>query len=174
MVSISATAVTNRKPRPSKVRRRALWANSPMYTVMILPAISGARFSSRKTLSCPIMSPKSGVRDSSATAIANVGTIASRVVKGRLPAICGQRARDLAQCVGLALGSQTRFGNMAAPIKYFIDGLGAQWNRGTLTGKPAAVFSSSASMHGGQETTLLSMMLPLLHHGMLIVGLPYG
>ena len=83
-------------------------------------------------------------------------------------------ARDLEECVGLALGSPTRFGNMAAPLKYFIDGLGAEWNRGTLTGKPAAVFSSSASMHGGQETTLLSMMLPLLHHGMLIVGIPYG
>src|SRR6186713_674864 len=82
-------------------------------------------------------------------------------------------ARDLEECVGLALGSPTRFGNMAAPLKYFIDGLGAEWNRGTLAGKPAAVFSSSASMHGGQETTLLSMMLPLLHHGMVIVGVPY-
>src|SRR6476469_1690215 len=78
-------------------------------------------------------------------------------------------ARDLEECVGVALGSPTRFGNMAAPLKYFIDGLGAEWNRGTLAGKPAAVFSSSASMHGGQETTLLSMMLPLLHHGMVIV-----
>jgi len=83
-------------------------------------------------------------------------------------------ARDLEECVALALGSPTRFGNMAAPLKYFIDGLGAEWTRGTLTGKPAAVFSSSASMHGGQETTLLSMMMPLLHHGMVIVGIPYG
>jgi NAD(P)H dehydrogenase (quinone) len=82
-------------------------------------------------------------------------------------------ARDLAECAGLALGSPTRFGNMAAPLKYFIDGLGPEWVRGTLAGKPAAVFSASASMHGGQETTLLSMMLPLLHHGMLIVGIPY-
>jgi NAD(P)H dehydrogenase (quinone) len=82
-------------------------------------------------------------------------------------------ARDLEECVGLALGSPTRFGNMAAPLKHFIDGLGAQWGRGTLAGKPAAVFSSTASMHGGQEATLLSMMLPLLHHGMVIVGLPY-
>src|SRR6202158_204381 len=81
--------------------------------------------------------------------------------------------RDLEECVGLALGSPTRFGNMAAPLKYFIDGLGAEWGRGTLSGKPAAVFSSTASLHGGQEATLLSMMLPLLHHGMLIVGLPY-
>ncbi len=81
--------------------------------------------------------------------------------------------RDLEECVGLALGSPTRFGNMAAPLKYFIDGLGAEWGRGTLAGRPAAVFSSTASMHGGQEATLLSMMLPLLHHGMVIVGLPY-
>jgi NAD(P)H dehydrogenase (quinone) len=81
--------------------------------------------------------------------------------------------RDLAECAGIALGSPTRFGNMAAPLKYFIDGLGAEWARGTLAGKPAAVFSSTATMHGGQETTLVSMMLPLLHHGMLIVGLPY-
>ncbi|MCB1895340.1 MAG: NAD(P)H:quinone oxidoreductase [Zoogloeaceae bacterium] len=82
-------------------------------------------------------------------------------------------ARDLEQCVGLALGSPTRFGNMAAPIKYFIDGTGALWHAGALAGKPACVFTSTGSMHGGQESTLLSMMLPLLHHGMLIVGLPY-
>ncbi len=81
--------------------------------------------------------------------------------------------RDLEECVGLALGSPTRFGNMAAPLKYFLDGLGAEWGRGTLAGKPAAVFSSTASMHGGQEATLISMMLPLFHHGMLLVGLPY-
>ena len=82
-------------------------------------------------------------------------------------------ARDLAECAGLALGSPTRFGNMAAPLKYFIDGLGAEWARGTLAGKPAAVFTSTATMHGGQEATLLAMMLPLLHHGMVIVGIPY-
>jgi NAD(P)H dehydrogenase (quinone) len=80
---------------------------------------------------------------------------------------------DLKECVGLALGSPTRFGNMAASLKYFLDGTGALWLNGTLAGKPAAVFTSTASLHGGQETTLLSMMLPLLHHGMLIVGLPY-
>ena len=81
--------------------------------------------------------------------------------------------RDLAECAGLALGSPTRFGNMAAPMKYFLDGSGELWMRSALAGKPAGVFTSSASLHGGQETTLLSMMLPLLHHGMLIVGLPY-
>jgi NAD(P)H dehydrogenase (quinone) len=80
---------------------------------------------------------------------------------------------DLVECAGIALGSPTRFGNMAAPLKYFIDGLGAEWTRGTLSGKPAAVFTSTASMHGGQEATLVSMMLPLLHHGMVIVGIPY-
>jgi len=81
--------------------------------------------------------------------------------------------RDLEECAGLALGSPTRFGNMAAPLKAFLDGTGALWLKGTLSGKPACVFTSTASMHGGQETTLLSMMLPLLHHGMLIVGTPY-
>jgi NAD(P)H dehydrogenase (quinone) len=80
---------------------------------------------------------------------------------------------DLEQCAGLVLGSPTRFGNMAAPLKHFLDTTGALWARGTLVGKPAAVFTSTASLHGGQETTLTSMMLPLLHHGMLIVGLPY-
>jgi NAD(P)H dehydrogenase (quinone) len=81
---------------------------------------------------------------------------------------------DLEQCAGLALGSPTRFGNMAAPMKYFLDGTSGLWLKGALTGKPAAVFTSTASMHGGNEATLLSMMLPLLHHGMLIVGLPYS
>jgi NAD(P)H dehydrogenase (quinone) len=81
--------------------------------------------------------------------------------------------KDLAECIGIALGSPTRFGNMAAPMKHFWDSTGELWLKGTLSGKPAAVFTSTASPHGGQETTLMSMMLPLLHHGMLIVGLPY-
>ena len=81
--------------------------------------------------------------------------------------------KDLEECAGLALGSPTRFGNMAAPLKYFWDSTSGLWLKGALAGKPAAVFTSTASMHGGQETTLISMMLPLLHHGMLIVGLPY-
>ena len=81
--------------------------------------------------------------------------------------------RDLEECAGIALGSPTRFGNMAAPLKFFLDSLGAEWVRGTLAGKAAAVFTSTASMHGGQEATLMSMILPLLHHGMVIVGLPY-
>lgn len=82
--------------------------------------------------------------------------------------------QDLAECAGLALGSPTRFGNMAAPLKHFLDSTGAEWASGTLIGKPAAVFTSTASMHGGQESTLLSMHLPLLHHGCIIVGLPFS
>ncbi len=81
---------------------------------------------------------------------------------------------DLEECAGLALGSPTRFGNMAAPMKYFLDGTSGLWLKGALIGKPACVFTSSGSMHGGNETTLLTMMLPLMHHGMLIVGLPYS
>ncbi|MFC5478233.1 NAD(P)H:quinone oxidoreductase [Massilia suwonensis] len=80
---------------------------------------------------------------------------------------------DLAECAGLALGSPTRFGNMAAAMKYFLDGTAAEWLAGTLSGKPAVVFASTGSLHGGQEATLLSMMIPLLHHGMLVMGLPY-
>ncbi|MFC4764223.1 NAD(P)H:quinone oxidoreductase [Dyella koreensis] len=81
--------------------------------------------------------------------------------------------QDLTDCAGLALGSPTRFGNMAAPLKHFIDTTGAEWASGALAGKPAAVFTSTSTMHGGQESTLLSMALPLLHHGMLLLGVPY-
>jgi NAD(P)H dehydrogenase (quinone) len=80
---------------------------------------------------------------------------------------------DLAECAGLLLGSPTRFGNMAAPLKHFVDTLGSEWASGTLVGKPAGVFTSTSTMHGGQESTLLSMMLPLLHHGCVIAGIPY-
>ncbi|ALU90482.1 TRP repressor binding protein [Herbaspirillum rubrisubalbicans M1] len=83
-------------------------------------------------------------------------------------------ASDLQDCAGLALGSPTRFGNMAAAMKYFWDGTSPQWLSGALAGKPACVFTSTGSLHGGQESTLLSMMLPLLHHGMLLLGLPYS
>ncbi len=81
---------------------------------------------------------------------------------------------DLKNCLGLALGSPTRFGNMAAPLKYFLDGTSNLWLTGALVGKPAGVFTSTASLHGGQESTLLSMLLPLMHHGMLVTGLPYS
>lgn len=83
-------------------------------------------------------------------------------------------ARDLQECIGLALGSPTRFGNMAAPLKHFLDTTSAQWLSGALRGKPACVFTSTGSLHGGQESTLLSMMLPLFHHGMVLLGLPYS
>ena len=81
--------------------------------------------------------------------------------------------RDLAECAGLLLGSPTRFGNMAAPMKHFLDTLGAEWASGTLVGKPAAAFTSTATMHGGQESTLLTMLVPLLHHGCVIAGIPF-
>ncbi len=102
----------------------------------------------------------------------------SAVVQVAAPAVPDAGApfvehRDLEECAGLALGSPTRFGNMAAPLKHFLDSTSSQWLAGTLAGKPAAVFTSTSTQHGGQESTLLSMMLPLLHHGMLIVGLPY-
>lgn len=87
------------------------------------------------------------------------------------PYICKQ---DLVDCCALAMGSPTRFGNMAAPLKYFLDSTSAQWLAGTLENKPACVFTSTSSMHGGQESTLLTMLIPLLHHGMIICGLPYS
>ena len=102
----------------------------------------------------------------------------STVTEATEPEIPGNGApyvelQDLAECAGLALGSPTRFGNMAAALKYFLDGTAAEWLSGTLSGKPAVVFTSTGSLHGGQESTLLSMMIPLLHHGMLLMGLPY-
>jgi NAD(P)H dehydrogenase (quinone) len=103
----------------------------------------------------------------------------STVCEATAPAVPAQGAvycteADFTGCSGLALGSPTRFGNMAAAMKYFLDGTGAQWFSGSMINKPAGVFTSTASLHGGQESTLLSMMLPLLHHGMLFCGLPYS
>lgn len=103
----------------------------------------------------------------------------STVAEATAPSVPAQGAPyvsldDLKECAGLALGSPARFGNMAAPLKHFIDSTSALWLSGALAGKPAAVFTASSSLHGGQETTLISMMLPLLHHGMIIVGLPYS
>jgi len=102
----------------------------------------------------------------------------SAVTQPVQPAIPEQGApycelRDLEECAGLALGSPGYFGNMAAPLKHFLDGAVSLWHKGTLAGKPASVFTSTGSLHGGHETTLVAMMLPLLHHGMLIVGMPY-
>ena len=102
---------------------------------------------------------------------ANCEKMESSIPEGGPPYACPE---DLEQCDGLALGSPTRFGNMAAPMKYFWDQTGSQWHSGALTGKPAGVFTSSNSLHGGQETTLISMLVPLLHHGAIIVGVPYS
>lgn len=104
--------------------------------------------------------------------------VVSTVAEATEPAIPAQGApyvelQDLEECDGLALGSPTRFGNMAAPMKYFWDSTSAQWLSGALCGKPACVFTSTGSLHGGQEATLLSMMIPLMHHGMLLLGVPY-
>lgn len=104
-------------------------------------------------------------------AVSTVVEIAAPPVPGEGPVYATHE--DLAQCAAMIIGSPTRFGNMAAPLKHFFDGTGALWLSGVLAGKPAGVFTSTQTMHGGQETTLLSMMLPLLHHGMYIVGLPY-
>ena len=103
----------------------------------------------------------------------------STVIEASAPAVPAAgppyvTAQDLGECVGLVMGSPTRFGNMAAPLKYFLDGTGGEWMRGTLIGKPAGVFTSTSTQHGGNESTLLTMMLPLLHHGMLISGIPYS
>jgi NAD(P)H dehydrogenase (quinone) len=103
--------------------------------------------------------------------VASVTTVAQPAIPEAGAPYC--ELADLEQCAGIALGSPTRFGNMAAPMKHFWDGTGALWLKGALAGKPAAVFTSTSSQHGGQETTLLSMMLPLMHHGMILVGLPY-
>lgn len=120
-----------------------------------------------------------GVEQTGATARLRTVPRVSTVAEASEPEIPQEGApyaelSDLVECAGIALGSPTRFGNMAAPMKYFWDGTASLWLKGSLAGKPAAVFTSTASLHGGQETTLISMMLPLLHHGMLIVGLPYS
>lgn len=113
-------------------------------------------------------------------AIARLRTVppVSAVTEATAPAVPAEgppycELRDLEECAGLALGCPTRFGNMAAPMKYFWDGTSSLWIKGSLVGKPAAVFTSTTSMHGGQETTLISMMLPLFHHGMVLLGLPF-
>lgn len=119
-----------------------------------------------------------GIEQSGAQARVRTVPEVSAVSEATAPAIPPEGAPyatldDLRECIGLALGSPTRFGNIAAPLKHFLDSTSPLWMSGGLVGKPAAVFTSSSSLHGGQETTLVSMMLPLLHHGMMIIGLPY-
>ena len=115
--------------------------------------------------------PGVGARVRTVPAVSTVCEATADAIPASGPAYV--EAGDLAECIGLALGSPTRFGNMAAPMKYFLDSTIAPWVNGDLVGKPACVFTSTGSQHGGQETTLLSMMLPLMHHGMLMMGLPY-
>ena len=115
--------------------------------------------------------PGVGARLRTVPQVASVTTVAQPAIPDAGAPYC--ELCDLEQCIGLALGSPTRFGNMAAPMKHFWDGTGTLWLKGALAGKPAAVFTSTSTMHGGQEATLQSMMLPLMHHGMMIVGLPY-
>ena len=115
--------------------------------------------------------PGAAARLRTVPAVSSVAEAVAPDIPAEGPPYC--ELKDLEECTAIAVGSPTRFGNMAAPMKYFWDGTGGLWLNGALAGKPAAVFTSSATLHGGQETTLISMMLPLLHHGMLIVGLPY-
>jgi NAD(P)H dehydrogenase (quinone) len=103
--------------------------------------------------------------------VSTVTEASADAVPGAGPPYAGNR--DLVECAGLVLGSPTRFGNMAAPLKYFLDGTGSEWLAGKLAGKPAGVFTSTSTLHGGQESTLLTMAIPLLHHGMLLVGVPF-
>lgn len=135
-----------------------------------------SRYGSTAALAAQVARGVNSVRGASARlrTVPPVGALTSE----RLPAVPASGPpyagnQDLRDCAGLILGSPTRFGNMAAALKYFLDGTGSEWLAGALCGKPAGVFTSTNSMHGGQETTLLSMALPLLHHGMLLVGVPY-
>lgn len=135
-----------------------------------------SRFGATEALAREICSGVDGVAD--VTARLRTVPAVSTAIEASEPAVPNEgppyaSVDDLRECQGLVLGSPTRFGNMAAPLKYFLDGTGSEWLSGTLSGKPGAVFTSTSSLHGGQETTLVSMAFPLLHHGMLIVGLPY-
>ncbi|MCX7041979.1 MAG: NAD(P)H:quinone oxidoreductase [Gammaproteobacteria bacterium] len=119
-----------------------------------------------------------GVEEAGATARLRTVPPVTAVTQSQAPAVPDDgppyiEKKDLAECAGVLIGSPTRFGNMAAPLKHFLDSLGAEWVSGTLVGKPAGVFTSTSTMHGGQESTLLSMMLPLIHHGAVIVGIPF-
>lgn len=153
-------------------RRRSLRSSDPPYVLVLYYSRYGATAAMAHQVAHGIDQVR-GVTARIRT-VAAVSTLCEAVE----PAIPPEGApyadlADLRDCAGLVLGSPTRFGNMAAPLKYFLDGSSSLWLSGGLSGKPAGLFTSTSSMHGGQETTLISMMLPLLHHGMLIVGLPY-
>jgi len=153
--------------------RRAAFLTDPMADLLVLYYSSGG--SLRRMAECVADGiervPGAAARLRTVPRVAPLVTTAAPAVPPEGAPYC--ELRDLEECAGLALGSPARFGNMAAPLKHFLDSTLELWHRGTLAGKPACVFTSSASLHGGQETTLVSMMLPLLHHGMILVGLPY-
>ena len=144
------------------------------YILVLYYSVSGATMAMAQHIARGIEQANTGIEARIRT-VPKVST-ECEAISATIPAegavYCSQD--DLRHCVGLALGSPTRFGNMAAPLKYFIDGSSSLWVNGDLIGKPAAVFTSTGSLHGGQETTLLTMMMPLIHHGMILLGLPYS
>lgn len=146
--------------------------NAPAQVLLVYYSVHGATAAMARQVAL-------GVEEAGgATAVLRTVPRVSSVIEAPSPAVPTHgppyaEVEDLHRCDALVLGSPTRFGNMAAALKHFLDGTSAEWASGALAGKPAGVFTSTASLHGGQESTLLSMMLPLLHHGMIITGLPY-
>jgi NAD(P)H dehydrogenase (quinone) len=166
-------ALLPQEQRRARVRRLAFQGFARVPEILVL-------FYSRKGATAELARQVCRGVESVAGARALLRTVpaVASVVEAPQPAVPAEGPpyathEDLRECDGLVMGSPTRFGNMAAPLKFFLDGTSALWVSGALAGKPAGVFTSTQTLHGGQETTLLSMMLPLLHHGMYIVGLPY-
>ena len=166
-------ALLPQEQRRARVRRLAFQGFARVPEILVL-------FYSRKGATAELARQVCRGVESVTGASARLRTVpaVASVVEAPQPAVPAEGPpyathEDLRECAGLVMGSPTRFGNMAAPLKFFLDGTSALWVSGALAGKPAGVFTSTQTLHGGQETTLLSMMLPLLHHGMLIVGTPY-
>ena len=166
-------ALLPQEQRRARVRRLAFQGFARVPEILVL-------FYSRKGATAELARQVCRGVESVTGASARLRTVpaVASVVEAPQPAVPAEGPpyathEDLRECAGLVMGSPTRFGNMAAPLKFFLDGTSALWVSGALAGKPAGVFTSTQTLHGGQETTLLSMMLPLLHHGMYIVGLPY-
>lgn len=167
------TRLTSVSPRRARERAESIASMSAHAQVLVLYySVHGATAAMARQVALGV--EETGIATARLRTVPRVST----VVEAPAPAVPAQgppyaELEDLRRCDALVLGSPTRFGNMAAALKHFLDGSSAEWANGTLAGKPAGVFTSTASLHGGQETTLLSMMLPLLHHGMIITGLPY-
>ena len=166
-------ALLPQEQRRARVRRLAFQGFARVPAILVL-------FYSRKGATAELARQVCRGVESVTGASARLRTVpaVASVVEAPQPAVPAEGPpyathEDLRECAGLVMGSPTRFGNMAAPLKFFLDGTSALWVSGALAGKPAGVFTSTQTLHGGQEMTLLSMMLPLLHHGMYIVGLPY-